>query len=82
MTLSTRQHIKHTFFLVTGLMFSALQISTLQAAESHYPVQVQSCDRTVTFNQAPKAAIPNDSNLPEMMLVDAGSKHCVNDGFD
>ncbi|WP_036158275.1 ABC transporter substrate-binding protein [Marinomonas ushuaiensis] len=77
MTLSTRQHIKYTSFLVTGLIFSALQTSELQAAESHYPVKVQSCDRTVTFNQVPKAAIPNDSNLTEMMLALRLQDHMV-----
>ncbi|MEO1747996.1 MAG: ABC transporter substrate-binding protein [Pseudomonadota bacterium] len=30
---------------------------------------VQSCDRTVTFDQPPSAAISNDVNLTEMMLV-------------
>lgn len=30
---------------------------------------VQSCDRTVTFDAPPKAAISNDVNLTEMMLV-------------
>ncbi|ETX12367.1 ABC transporter substrate-binding protein [Marinomonas ushuaiensis DSM 15871] len=63
--------------MVTGLIFSALQTSELQAAESHYPVKVQSCDRTVTFNQVPKAAIPNDSNLTEMMLALRLQDHMV-----
>ncbi|WP_413692727.1 ABC transporter substrate-binding protein [Psychromonas sp. KJ10-2] len=35
----------------------------------HYPIDVQSCNRTVTFNQQPKAAVSNDVNLTEMMLV-------------
>ncbi|WP_299408723.1 ABC transporter substrate-binding protein [uncultured Roseobacter sp.] len=30
---------------------------------------VQSCNRTVTFDTAPKAAVSNDVNLTEMMLV-------------
>ena len=30
---------------------------------------VQSCDRTVTFDAPPKAAVSNDINLTEMMLV-------------
>ena len=34
-----------------------------------YPVTVQSCDRTVTFDAAPKAAVANDVNLVEMMLA-------------
>lgn len=32
-------------------------------------INVQSCDRLVTFNQAPKAAVSHDSNLTEMMLA-------------
>jgi iron complex transport system substrate-binding protein len=34
-----------------------------------FPVAVQSCDREVTFEAAPEAAISNDVNLTEMMLV-------------
>ncbi|WGV18063.1 ABC transporter substrate-binding protein [Fuscovulum ytuae] len=34
-----------------------------------YPVTVQSCSRSVTFDAAPARAISNDSNLTEMMLV-------------
>ena len=34
-----------------------------------FPATVQSCNREVTFDAAPKAAISNDVNLTEMMLV-------------
>jgi iron complex transport system substrate-binding protein len=34
-----------------------------------YPVTVQSCSRSVTFDTAPARAISNDVNLTEMMLV-------------
>jgi iron complex transport system substrate-binding protein len=34
-----------------------------------FPVTVNSCDREVTFDAAPSAAISNDVNLTEMMLV-------------
>jgi iron complex transport system substrate-binding protein len=34
-----------------------------------FPVTVKSCDREVTFDQAPARAISNDINLTEMMLV-------------
>ena len=34
-----------------------------------YPVTVQSCSRSVTFDAAPVRAISNDVNLTEMMLV-------------
>ncbi|RJE79662.1 ABC transporter substrate-binding protein [Paracoccus sp. JM45] len=38
-------------------------------AASAYPVTVQSCNRQVTFDAAPRRAISNDVNLTEMMLV-------------
>ncbi len=45
-------------------------VSVLLAAPSlAEPVTVQSCDRTVTFDQPPAAAVSNDVNLTEMMLV-------------
>jgi len=36
---------------------------------NHYPVTIQSCNRTVTFTHAPRRAISNDINLTEMMLA-------------
>ncbi len=38
---------------------------------------VQSCDRTVTFDAPPQAAISNDVNLTEMMLVLGLTDHMV-----
>lgn len=38
---------------------------------------VQSCDRTVTFDTPPQAAISNDVNLTEMMLVLGLADHMV-----
>ncbi len=38
---------------------------------------VQSCNRTVTFDSVPKAAISNDVNLTEMMLVLGLTDHMV-----
>jgi iron complex transport system substrate-binding protein len=38
---------------------------------------VQSCDRTVTFSAPPQAAISNDVNLTEMMLVLGLADHMV-----
>ena len=38
---------------------------------------VQSCDRTVTFDSPPQAAISNDVNLTEMMLVLGLAEHMV-----
>ena len=54
------------------ILFTGLMVLTLQAAPNdseHYPINVQSCDRLVTFEHKPKAAVSNDVNLTEMMLV-------------
>lgn len=50
------------------LTFVALLLATASPAFA-YPVTVKSCDPDVTFEAAPKAAISNDVNLTEMMLV-------------
>lgn len=34
-----------------------------------YPVTVQRCDRQMKIDAAPEAAVSNDVNLTEMMLV-------------
>jgi iron complex transport system substrate-binding protein len=49
-----------------GLAALAFSIAGIAAAE---PVTVKSCNRDVTFNEAPKRAISNDVNLTEMMLA-------------
>lgn len=86
MTIFTRQHSKNASLLVTGLILCGLQTSALNAnelqnhspnTEAYYPVHIQSCDRMVTFNQAPKAAVSNDSNLTEMMLALRLQDHMV-----
>ena len=51
-----------------GLSVSTLLATSIAQAQ-HYPITVKSCDREVTFTQAPKAAISNDVNLTEMMLA-------------
>ncbi|WP_299603013.1 ABC transporter substrate-binding protein [uncultured Tateyamaria sp.] len=43
--------------------------TTLCATGALAQTTVQSCDRTVTFDAPPQAAISNDVNLTEMMLV-------------
>ena len=43
--------------------------ATLCATSALAQTTVQSCDRTVTFDAPPRAAISNDVNLTEMMLV-------------
>lgn len=47
----------------------ALPALMMAAPALAYPVTVQSCSRSVTFDAAPARAISNDSNLTEMMLV-------------
>lgn len=49
------------------LSLAALLLSATTALA--YPVTVQSCNRTVTFDAPPMRAISNDVNLTEMMLV-------------
>ncbi|MEL7214001.1 MAG: ABC transporter substrate-binding protein [Pseudomonadota bacterium] len=49
-------------------LFSALALS-FAATGALAQTTVQSCDREVTFDAPPKAAISNDVNLTEMMLV-------------
>ena len=56
--------MKLTFtILATGLMTTMLSSSAMAATT------VQSCNRQVTFETPPQAAISNDVNLTEMMLV-------------
>ena len=50
------------------LIFSTL-IATVIATEMLAQTVVQSCDRKLTFDKPPTAAISNDVNLTEMMLV-------------
>ncbi|MFQ6552555.1 ABC transporter substrate-binding protein [Aestuariibius insulae] len=49
--------------------FLCLALLTLASPAFAYPVTVQSCDREVTFDAAPTAAVSNDVNLTEMMLA-------------
>lgn len=49
-------------------ILTALLLSAAAPALAH-PVTVQSCNREVTFDAPPEAAISNDVNLTEMMLV-------------
>ena len=54
-----------------------LSATHLFANENTHPVTVVSCDRTVIFDTAPKAAVSNDVNLTEMMLVLGLTDHMV-----
>ena len=66
-TANVNTRIKQTSLFIGGILLGSLHTGLANA--SGYPVTVQSCDRQVTFNQAPTAAISNDVNLTEMMLA-------------
>ena len=39
------------------------------AEATRYPLKIQSCNREVTFNQAPEHAVSHDINMTQMMLA-------------
>ena len=57
--------------ILRTLLSLALLLGTAQAfAEAtHYPLKIQSCNREVTFNQAPEHAVSHDINMTQMMLA-------------
>lgn len=65
--------------MAARLLLSATLFASVFAASSAfaYPVTVKSCDREVTFEQAPARAISNDVNLTEMMLALKLQDHMV-----
>jgi iron complex transport system substrate-binding protein len=58
-------------------ILSGLSLIALASPAFAFPVTVQSCDREVTFDAAPQAAVSNDVNLTEMMLVLGLTDHMV-----
>lgn len=56
--------------ILRSLLSLALLLGTAQAfAEAtHYPVTIKSCNRDVTFQEAPKHAVSHDINMTQMML--------------
>ena len=63
------RYSKKASLFLSSLLMGALYTTSANATETHYPVDIQSCNRVVTFDHAPKAAISNDVNLTEMMLA-------------
>ncbi|MGN2405109.1 ABC transporter substrate-binding protein [Pseudomonas viridiflava] len=64
--------------LLNWLTLAALAISPMVHAQAtNYPVTVQSCDRSVTFNAAPQRAVSNDVNLTKMMVALGLQSHMV-----
>lgn len=57
--------------LLRSSLFLILLLGSAQAfAEAtHYPLTIQSCNREVTFQQAPKHAVSHDINMTQMMLA-------------
>ena len=57
--------------ILRSLLSLALLFGTAQAfaQASHYPVTVKSCNRDVTFQEAPKHAVSHDINMTQMMLA-------------
>ncbi|TWC24010.1 iron complex transport system substrate-binding protein [Pseudomonas sp. SJZ085] len=52
------------------LLLPLLLCSAHALAEStRYPLTIQSCDRQVTFNEAPRHAVSHDINMTQMMLA-------------
>lgn len=49
----------------------------LASAASAYPVTIQSCNRSVTFDAAPRRAVSNDINLTDMMLALGLQDHMI-----
>ncbi|TEW55670.1 ABC transporter substrate-binding protein [Psychromonas sp. RZ22] len=58
-----------SILLFTSFMVMILPAQAQLADDQYYPINIQSCDRVVTFDHKPKAAISNDVNLTEMMLA-------------
>ncbi len=57
--------------LLRSSLSIALLLGSAQAfAEAtHYPLTIQSCNREVTFKEAPKHALSHDINMTQMMLA-------------
>lgn len=57
--------------LLRSSLFLALLLGSAQAfaQATHYPLTIQSCNREVIFQQAPKHAVSHDINMTQMMLA-------------
>ncbi|HEF4761814.1 TPA: ABC transporter substrate-binding protein [Pseudomonas putida] len=54
-----------------SLLYVSLLLGSTQAVAeaTRYPLTIQSCNRDVTFQQAPKHAVSHDINMTQMMLA-------------
>jgi len=57
--------------ILRSLLFISLLLGSAQALAdaTHYPLTIQSCNREVTFQQAPRHAVSHDINMTQMMLA-------------
>lgn len=57
--------------LLRSSLLLALSLGAAQAfaEDTHYPLTLTSCNREVTFKQAPKHALSHDINMTQMMLA-------------
>ncbi|MET0949816.1 MAG: ABC transporter substrate-binding protein [Pseudomonas sp.] len=61
----TLRSLLRSSFCIAALLSSAQAF----AEATHYPLTIQSCNRDVTFKQAPKHAVSHDINMTQMMLA-------------
>ena len=61
----TLRSLLRSSFCIAALLGSAQAF----AEATHYPLTIQSCNREVTFKQAPKHAVSHDINMTQMMLA-------------
>ncbi|WP_338497515.1 ABC transporter substrate-binding protein [Pseudomonas sp. WP18] len=54
------------FLLLLALLLGS---APALADATHYPLTIQSCDRQVVFDQAPRHAVSHDINMTQMMLA-------------
>ncbi|WP_077048975.1 ABC transporter substrate-binding protein [Pseudomonas sp. KK4] len=57
--------------ILRSLLSISLLLGSAQALAdaTHYPLTIQSCNREVTFQQAPRHAVSHDINMTQMMLA-------------
>ncbi len=58
------------YVLVTGFKISKFNPpQSIKKEQSYYPVTVESCGETITFDSAPKRVLSFDTNMTEIMLA-------------
>ncbi|UUQ67017.1 ABC transporter substrate-binding protein [Pseudomonas fuscovaginae UPB0736] len=62
---------------LTLCLGSLLASMTCLAESTHYPLTIHSCNREVTFKEAPRHALSHDINMTQMMLALGLKSHMV-----